>query len=87
MLRGRSPGEVPTLLKKSLLAAGYPLEKIQMESDEVDAACHLLRWARAGDVLVLPVHQSAARTVLAALLDDLERAHWRAGSPLPISNS
>ncbi len=86
MLRGRELGEVPALLKGGLVAAGYPLEKIHMEADEVDAARHLLSWAQAGDVLVLPVHQSAARNVLAALLDELENANWRAGMALPESH-
>ncbi len=83
MLRGRSLGEVPALLKKSLLAAGYPIENIDMESDEVEAARQLLRWAKAGDVLVLPIHQSAARAAMVALLDDLESRGWRAGNTLP----
>ena len=73
MLRGRAPGEVSALLKVSLLAAGYPPENIHTEADEVNAARHLLYWARPGDVLVLPIHQSTARQALSALLDQLER--------------
>jgi UDP-N-acetylmuramyl tripeptide synthase len=84
MLRGRALGEVPELLRNALLAAGYPTERIRMESDEVEAACTLLRWAQPGDVLVLPIHQSGARTRLAAILDNMERAGWKAGSTLPI---
>ena len=83
MLRGRALGAVPALLRDSLLGAGYPSENIHNESDEFDAARHLLRWAQAGDVLVLPIHQTAARKKLAALLDDLENTRWQAGSPLP----
>ncbi len=83
MLRGRQLGEVPALLRDGLLAANFPPEKIHLESDEVDAACHLLRWARVGDVVVLPVHQSAARKALAAMLDEMEKTKWQAGLALP----
>jgi cyanophycin synthetase len=83
MLRGREMGEVPALLKASLLEAGYPPASIVAESDEVNAARYLLRWAEEGDVLVLPVHQSAARKTLATLLDDLTRMRWKAKAPLP----
>ena len=86
MLRGREVGEVPALLKNSLLAAGYPAENIYLVSDEVEAARHLLRWAQAGDVLVLPVHQSASRKALTDLLDEMEACHWHAGMRLPASN-
>ena len=76
MLRGRALGEVPTLLQNSLLAAGYPPENIQTETDEVDAARQLLRWAQPGDVLVLPIHQSASRKVLSVLLDEMDKGQW-----------
>ena len=85
MLRGRALGEVPARLKGALLNAGYPPDNIHAESDEVDGARHLLRWAQPGDMLVLPIHQSAAREELVALLDDLESSGWLAGSPLPAS--
>jgi hypothetical protein len=71
-------------LKAGLLAAGCPPESIHTEPDEVDAARHLLRWAKPGDVLVLPIHQAAAREELASLLDQLERDGWPSGSPLPL---
>jgi UDP-N-acetylmuramyl tripeptide synthase len=87
MLRGRELGEVTARLMESLLAAGYPPEHLHAESDEVEAACHLLRWARPGDVLVLPIHQSAARQSLVTLLDHLGRSPWRAGLPLPAVNA
>jgi cyanophycin synthetase len=83
MLRGRALGEVPALLKNALLTVGYPPENIHLEADEVEAACVLLRWARAGDVLVLPVHQTTARNMLSALLDRMSAEGWRAGSSIP----
>ena len=87
MLRGRAPGEVSTQLNHNLLATGYPAEKIQIEADEVNAARQLLRWAQAGDVLVLPIHQSASRKALSALLDQMESARWQVGSALPAAET
>jgi len=83
MLRGRASGEVSVLLKDGLLAAGYPAKRIRMEADEVEAARQLILWAEAGDVVVLPVHQSVARKALGAMLDAMEQTCWRVGSPLP----
>lgn len=82
MLRGRAMGEVPAILKRSLLDVGYPSARVENESDEVDAALRLLRWAKAGDVVVLPIHQSASRKQLSALLDRLEQSRWQAGSQI-----
>jgi cyanophycin synthetase len=68
MLRGRALGEVPALLQRGLLAAGMPVENIHREDDEEAAARLLLAWARPGDVVVLPVHTTAVRQALAAVL-------------------
>ncbi len=84
MLRGRAPGEVTALLQSNLLAAGYPRSKIQTVNDETDAARHLLQWAQAGDLIVLPIHQSAVRLRLEKLLDAMEAGGWRAGMGLPV---
>lgn len=70
MLRGRPLGEVPALLQRGLLAAGLPAENIRREDDEEAAAQALLAWARRGDVVVLPVHTSAVRLALTAVLAD-----------------
>ncbi len=64
MLRGRAPGEVPALLQRGLLSAGLAASAIERIDDEETAARSLLAWARAGDVLVLPVHTRAAREAL-----------------------
>lgn len=67
-LRGRQPGEVPALLQNALLGAGMPRAAVPICPSEVDAALMALDWARAGDVLVLLIHSSAAR---ARMLDIL----------------
>lgn len=56
MLRGRPAGEVPGLLLRAL-----PPEHARFGGDEADAALLLLSEARAGDVVVLPLHDPASR--------------------------
>jgi cyanophycin synthetase len=68
MLRGRELGQVPQLLMQGLTAAGVPAAHISHQADEETAARELLAWAQPGDVVVLPIHTTAARAaVLAAL--------------------
>jgi UDP-N-acetylmuramyl tripeptide synthase len=81
-LRGREPGEVPDLLRRELEAQGLAPERLRVVLPEEEAALTLLGWARAGDVLVLPVHQLQARHGVCARLDRLEAGHWRAGDPV-----
>jgi UDP-N-acetylmuramyl tripeptide synthase len=82
-LRGRVPGEVADILRQELLRAGLAPESLPVRLREADAAREALGWARAGDVLVLPVHSLAARATVAALLDALVAQGWRPGEPLP----
>jgi hypothetical protein len=42
-----------------------------------------LSWARAGDVLVLPLHSRDGRGHALALLERLRREGWYAGQLLP----
>jgi cyanophycin synthetase len=72
-LRGREPGEIPRLLRASLLAHGMPEAAIAMCDSELDAVRHALDWARPGDVLALPVHSSAARAATLDLLRERGR--------------
>ncbi len=81
-MRGREPGEVPALLHAGLLESGMAAQKIELILPEVEAACALLRWARAGDVLVLPVHDTQSKKRMQDLLDTLHSQHWRSGQPL-----
>jgi cyanophycin synthetase len=69
MLRGRAPGEVPTLLGRELLKAGMPGDHIHTEPDEEAAARSLLDAARPGDVIVLPVHTRDVRERLKCALE------------------
>jgi UDP-N-acetylmuramyl tripeptide synthase len=67
-LRGRAPGEMPQLIRNKLLRLGMPDSALPLENTELDAARHALGWARAGDVVALPMHISSARKALLAEL-------------------
>jgi UDP-N-acetylmuramyl tripeptide synthase len=82
-LRGRESGEVAAILRDALLAAGMAEDAVPVCLDEAQAAREALAWARAGDLLVLPVHEPAARDAVVALLDRLRDAGWDAGQALP----
>jgi UDP-N-acetylmuramyl tripeptide synthase len=67
-LRGRQPGEVPGILRGALLRAGLAESAVLQRPSELEAVRQALGWARAGDVLALPVHGLAARAEVVALL-------------------
>jgi UDP-N-acetylmuramyl tripeptide synthase len=83
MLRGRASGEVAAILRDTLLAKGIAEDAMPFCSDELDATRALLGWARAGDILVLPIHGKSARTQVASLLDRLVASDWHPQKPLP----
>jgi UDP-N-acetylmuramyl tripeptide synthase len=82
-LRGRGTGEVPALLRRALADAGFRPDAIGDAPDEDRAVRVALAWARAGDVLVLPLHSRDGRGNALALFERLRREGWRAGQPLP----
>jgi cyanophycin synthetase len=67
-LRGRQPGEVPSLLRNALLQKGLPEAAVPICPSEVDAALMALEWARPGDALVLLIHSSSARARMLEIL-------------------
>ena len=81
-LRGRAPGEVPTLLADEFSRLGLPQDSLSAAGTELSAARTALEWARPGDLLVLAVHED--RRGVYELLDQLHAADWRAGEPLPV---
>ncbi|WP_158883023.1 Mur ligase family protein [Rhodanobacter sp. L36] len=85
-MRGREPGEVARILRHELLLRGVRADAITECLDETAAVRNMLAWARAGDVLVLPTHGTAARALVSELLDDLEQGGWRPGTPFAITN-
>ncbi len=82
-LRGRTAGEVAQVIRDELLRRGVPESALPVRLREADAAREALAWARAGDVLVLPVHSLGAKAEVAALLDALQASDWRPGEALP----
>ena len=82
-LRGRASGDVAMLLREALLGAGLAADALPVCLDEARAAREALAWARPGDLLVLPVHEPAARDQVVSLLDRLRDAGWNAGQRLP----
>jgi cyanophycin synthetase len=68
-MRGREIGEVPALLRAQLLRDGLADANLRTILPEVDAAQSILAWAQPGDVIVLPVHNLAARGQVIAWLE------------------
>lgn len=81
-LRGRGSGEVGVLLRAALLRHGMADDSIVECLDETDAARSILAAARPGDSLALPLHNTAARERVSALLDRLQAQGWTAGDPV-----
>jgi cyanophycin synthetase len=52
-LRGRGSEEVPRMMEKALLAAGYPAEKLLVIPDEQKAIDAALRMGRRGDLMLV----------------------------------
>ena len=67
-LRGRAPGEIPRIIRAELLRLGFNGSALPVRDNELDAARYALDWAKAGDVLALPLHSPAARAAVVALL-------------------
>ncbi|MEQ1511752.1 MAG: Mur ligase family protein [Lysobacteraceae bacterium] len=82
-LRGREAGEVAQVIRDALLRHGMSESALPVRLREADAAREALAWARAGDVLVLPVHSLDAKTEVAGLLDALQANGWQPGQALP----
>ena len=84
MLRGRTVGEVPALLREELLRRGLRDEMLVTCLDEYTAVRTLLAWARPGDLLVLPIHGKLERPKVGALLTAMQAQGWTPGAPLPV---
>ncbi|MDQ3039549.1 MAG: Mur ligase, partial [Pseudomonadota bacterium] len=82
-LRGRPRGEIAAVLFAALRARGMAAEALPVCLDEAEASREALAWARAGDTLVLPVHELSARATVVALLDRLRGDGWQPGQHLP----
>ncbi len=81
--RGRADDEVARHLGSILLELGYPEGQLAFSLREIDAVRTALEWARAGDVLTLPVHALSARAAAKNLINALIASDWLAEQPLP----
>lgn len=82
-LRGKTSGQVASIIRDALLDAGLDEDALPVCLDEAEASRQALVWARPGDLLVLPVHEPSRRDAVVALLDRLQGEGWRAGDALP----
>jgi cyanophycin synthetase len=62
-LRGRAPGEVPDRLHATLVARGVAEAAVARAGDDLEATEQALAWARAGDLVVLLVHEETDAVV------------------------
>ena len=81
--RGRGAGEIAGIMQAQLHADGVDGSSIAVVLDEAEAARTALAWLRAGDLLLLPLHDPAARTRVVGWLDALRDAGWMPGQALP----
>ncbi len=81
LLRGRSEGDVPRLLLDELDRLGMPTAHVETTLDEIVAMRRAFEWARAGDLLVCPIHVEKAHVL--GWLGRVGVADWAPGQPLP----
>jgi len=74
---------VPALLRDELARNGIGGDTVMQTLDEFQAVLDLLGWARAGDVIVLPIHASLVKPAVGRLLDGMQQRAWIAGLPVP----
>jgi cyanophycin synthetase len=68
-LRGRSPGEIPRIIRDELLRLGLAESALPVRDTELEAARFALQWAQPGDVLALPLHSPSARAAVVRMLE------------------
>lgn len=56
--RGRPPGEVPRMIHEELRLAGAPASFIEHQREEMDGVKAALKWAKAGDLVILLIHEN-----------------------------
>lgn len=75
-LRGRPPGEVPSIIEDEISRCYGAADVVHMGT-ETEAARDAMAWARAGDLLVMPVHED--RDGVVELLEGLQQRGWSLG--------
>ncbi|MBC7843051.1 MAG: hypothetical protein H7099_12095 [Gemmatimonadaceae bacterium] len=80
-LRGRAAGSISGVLLAALRNCRVAGDRMTSAPDDMSAVRTALQWARAGDLLLLTVHDS--RDAVLAFLAELTQTGWRAGEALP----
>ncbi len=80
--RGRAVGEATALLADEFRRLGAAPESMVHADSELAAVHEALRWARPGDLLLLPTHSE--REEVLALLQELRRREWKPGEVVGI---
>ena len=70
-------------MQNALIEHGVPESGITIQLDEVEAVRTILSWAKAGDILALPIHSTAGRAEVEALMQTLNETMWMVGNELP----
>ena len=81
LLRGRSEGDVPRLLRDELERLGVSSDRVETTRDELVAMRRAFAWAREGDLLVCPIHVDKADVI--AWLGRVAAVDWTPGMPVP----
>ena len=81
LLRGRREGDVPRILRDELDRLGVPSERVETTRDELLAMRRAFAWARAGDLLVCPIHVD--KTEVIEWLGRVAVAGWIPGAAVP----
>lgn len=80
-LRGRQTGEATGLLRDEFRKLGAPEAVFAHADSELEAVRTALTEARAGDLVLLPIH--AERDAVIQLMETLSAGRWAPGQPLP----
>ena len=72
--RGREMGEIPGIMRSEFLRLGAHPATITQADSEYAAVMAALDWARAGDLLLLPIHSERDRVL--DLLEEKRKAGW-----------
>jgi len=80
-LRGRAPGTISGVLLDALRGLGVPDSQLASAPDDISAVRQALTWARAGDLLLLAVHDQ--RDAVLQLVEQCATSGWTPGTKLP----
>lgn len=77
--RGREKGEVAHIIREEFLRLGTAAETLGYQDEEVEAVREAVDWARAGDLLILLIHEDVQ-----AIMDYLKSQQSDMRSPTPV---